>query len=84
MRGSKRCHVDVIRQPNAGDQTLGCIRSAEFGHPESAQQLFDLWGSINRKVLAWGYPSWHFDILDILVSLIKHLLLISIRDSSSS
>jgi hypothetical protein len=64
------------------DRTLVCVRLTEFGHPESAQWLFDLWGSINRKVPAWGSLSWHFDILDILVSIRKHLILISIIDSS--
>ena len=50
----------------------------ESGQPESAQRLFESWGSINRKVPAWGSHSWHFDILDILVSQSKQLPLISI------
>jgi hypothetical protein len=53
------------------------------GHPETAQRLSESWGSINRKVPAWGSLSWHFDILSILVSLSKHLSLISILDPSS-
>ena len=51
-----------------------------FSAPSTAQQLFEPRGSINRWWLAWGSLSWHFDIL---VSLSKHLPLISIIDSSS-
>jgi hypothetical protein len=51
--------------------------------PARAQQLFEPRGSINSPWPAWGSLSWHFDILDILVSLRKHLPLISIIDSSS-
>jgi hypothetical protein len=61
-----------------GNRTLGAS-----GHPASSQWLFVSWGSINRKVPAWGSLSWHFDILDILEILSKHLLLISIIDLSS-
>ena len=52
------------------------------GTPSTVQGLFEPRGSINRWCLARGSHSWHFDILDILVSLSKHLLLISIIDSS--
>jgi hypothetical protein len=44
--------------------------------------LFHL-GAINSGWPALGSLSWHFDILDILVSLSKHFPLISILDSSS-
>jgi hypothetical protein len=58
-------------------------RRGASGHPVTTQRLFELWGSRNTKAPAWGSHSWHFDILDILVSLSKHLPLISIIDSSS-
>ena len=38
------------------------------------QRLFEPRGSINRCWSAWGSLSWHFDILDIFVSLSKHPL----------
>jgi hypothetical protein len=52
---------------------LGCVQSVSPVTLASSQQLFEPRGSINRKVPAWGSLSWHFDILDILVSLSKHL-----------
>jgi hypothetical protein len=48
-----------------------------------AQRLYFFGASINSVWPAQRHLSWHFDILDILVSLIKHLSLISIIDSSS-
>ena len=78
-----RGHADDHRQPDAGRLDIGACPVSVFGQPESAQRLFESWGSINSKVPAWGSLSWYFDILDILVSLNKHLPLIYIIDSSS-
>jgi hypothetical protein len=69
--------------------------SGVFGHPDyrvwsvrreplrDPDGSFVCGGSINRVWPVPSHLSWHFDILDILVSLSKHLSLIFILDSSS-
>jgi hypothetical protein len=81
--GSECGHVDSQGRPNAGRSNARVHPVSASGHPASSQRLSESYGSINRKVLAWGSLSWHFDILDILVSLSKYLSFISIIDSSS-
>jgi hypothetical protein len=58
------------------------VRSARRAPSLDPNGSICLRGSINRSWPVLGSLSWHFDILDILVSLSKHLTLISIIDSS--
>jgi hypothetical protein len=76
-------HMDSFKQLDAGRPDVRVRPVSASSHPKTAQRLFELWGSINRKALAQGSFSWYFDILDILVSLSKYLSLIFIIDSSS-
>jgi hypothetical protein len=59
-------------------------RPVDAQWPQSeSQRLYSFRGLINSCWPAPSYLSWHFDILNILVSLSKHLSLISILDLSS-
>jgi hypothetical protein len=66
-----------------GDLTWSSVRSGAFGRLAASQQLYFEGASINSVWLALGSLSWHLDILDILMSLSKHLSHISIINSSS-
>ena len=56
---------------------------APFSAHCKSQRLYLFEGPINTCWLAWGSLSWHSSIFDILVSLSKHLPLISFIDYSS-
>jgi hypothetical protein len=53
--------VDGLERLDASRPDAGVRLVSESGHPETTQWLFDLWGSINRKVPAWGslLARWH-------------------------
>jgi hypothetical protein len=79
----KAGHVVTIRGPDVGDRTLGSVWSRESGQPKDRAMALCLWGSINTFWPGLGSYSWHFDIVDILVSLSKLLPPIFILTSSS-
>ena len=67
---------------NAGQHPMlrvGASDALDRGSPHSLTALF-VEGLINSFWPALGCSSWHFYILDILVSLNKHLSLISFID----
>ena len=72
----------AIGRPDLADRMLGCVWSGASGRACEEQRLYLFEGAIYRLWPAWGSLSWHFDILDIFVSLSKLLPLIFIIDSS--
>jgi hypothetical protein len=73
----------LVARCNRTHLTGGWVRSQRLITPKLCNSWISLGSYINRRGSAPRHLSWHFDILDILVSLSKHLPLISIHDSSS-